>query len=110
VIMEEVIDLGINAKSEDFLEAIKEHTPGVLALSALLITIMTEQQRVIKGFKKKKVRDKVKVIVGGSPHQSGVRRSRRHRQLRGDHARGSKGGEKAFRNRLIIWIRLGKLN
>ena len=100
--MKEVIDLGINAKSEDFLEAIKEHTSGVLPLSALLITTMTEQQRVIKGLKKKKIHDKVKVIVGGSPHQSGVRRSRRRRRLRGDHARGIKGGKKAFRNRLII--------
>jgi trimethylamine corrinoid protein len=63
----EVIDLGVNVKSEDFLKAVKEHDPGILAMSALLTTTMAEQQKVIEGLKKEKVRDKVKVIVGGSP-------------------------------------------
>jgi corrinoid protein of di/trimethylamine methyltransferase len=63
----EVIDLGINVKSEDFLKSVKEHSPDLLAMSALLTTTMAEQQRVIEGLKKEKIRDKVKVIVGGSP-------------------------------------------
>ena len=44
-------------KSEDFLAAVKEHGPGILAMSALLTTTMAEQQRVIEGLKKEKVRD-----------------------------------------------------
>jgi corrinoid protein of di/trimethylamine methyltransferase len=63
----EVIDLGVNVKSADFLAAVEEHSPGILAMSALLTTTMAEQRRVIEGLKKEKVRDRVKVIVGGSP-------------------------------------------
>ena len=63
----EVIDLGINVKSDDFLKAIKDNNPDVLAMSALLTTTATEQKNVIEGLKKEGVRDKVKVIVGGSP-------------------------------------------
>jgi corrinoid protein of di/trimethylamine methyltransferase len=63
----EVIDLGINVKSDDFLKAIKDNNPDVLAMSALLTTTATEQKNVIEGLKKEGVRDRVKVIVGGSP-------------------------------------------
>lgn len=63
----EVIDLGINVRSEDFLKAIKDNSPDVLAMSALLTTTAMEQKNVIEGLKKAGVREKVKVIVGGSP-------------------------------------------
>lgn len=63
----EVIDLGINVKSEDFLKAVKEHRPDIIAMSALLTTTAMEQKNVIEGLKKEGLRDKVKVIVGGSP-------------------------------------------
>ncbi len=63
----EVIDLGINVKGNDFLKAVKEHRPDVLAMSALLTTTAMEQKNVIEGLKKENLRDKVKVIVGGSP-------------------------------------------
>ncbi len=62
-----VIDLGINVKSEDFLRAVKEEHADVLAMSALLTTTAMEQKNVIKGLKDAGIRDKVKVIVGGSP-------------------------------------------
>ena len=63
----EVVDLGINVKSEDFLSAVKEHDPDVIAMSALLTTTMMEQKNVIEGLKKANIRNRVKVIVGGSP-------------------------------------------
>jgi trimethylamine corrinoid protein len=62
-----VIDLGINVKSEDFLKAVKEEHADVLAMSALLTTTAMEQKNVIQGLKDSGIRDKVKVIVGGSP-------------------------------------------
>jgi len=62
-----VIDLGINVKSEDFLAAVKEHGADILAMSALLTTTAMEQKKVIEGLKSSGLRDKVKVIVGGSP-------------------------------------------
>ena len=63
----EVIDLGINVKSEDFLKAVKNEKPDILAMSALLTTTAAEQRNVIKGLSKEGLRDKVKIIVGGSP-------------------------------------------
>ena len=62
-----VIDLGINVKSDDFLAAVKEHDADILAMSALLTTTAMEQKRVIEGLKEAGLRQKVKVIVGGSP-------------------------------------------
>ncbi|MFC2159163.1 B12-binding domain-containing protein [Actinomycetota bacterium] len=63
----EVIDLGINVKGEDFLKAVREESPDILAMSALLTTTSAEQKNVIEGLEKAGLRDKVKVIVGGSP-------------------------------------------
>lgn len=62
-----VIDLGINVKGEDFLKSVKEEHADVLAMSALLTTTAMEQKRVIEGLKEAGIRDKVKVVVGGSP-------------------------------------------
>ena len=62
-----VIDLGINVKGEDFLKAVKDENADVLAMSALLTTTAMEQKKVIQGLKDAGLRDKVKVVVGGSP-------------------------------------------
>ncbi len=63
----EVIDLGINVRGDEFLKAVKEHGADIVAMSALLTTTMMEQKNVIEGLKKSNIRDKVKVLVGGSP-------------------------------------------
>ncbi|MBM3699352.1 MAG: hypothetical protein FJW68_00330 [Actinobacteria bacterium] len=62
-----VIDLGINVKGEDFLKAVKEENADILAMSALLTTTAMEQKKVIEGLKDAGIRDRVKIIVGGSP-------------------------------------------
>ena len=62
-----VIDLGINVRSKEFLGAVKENKPDILALSALLTTTAAEQKNVIEGLKKEGLREEVKVIIGGSP-------------------------------------------
>jgi len=62
-----IIDLGINVKGEDFLKTVKEESADILAMSALLTTTAMEQKKVIEGLKQAGIRDKVKVIVGGSP-------------------------------------------
>ncbi len=62
-----VIDLGINVKGEDFLKAVKDENADILAMSALLTTTAMEQKKVIEGLKDAGIRDRVKVIVGGSP-------------------------------------------
>ncbi|HOB37040.1 MAG TPA: corrinoid protein [Candidatus Avimonas sp.] len=62
-----VIDLGVDVSEEKFIEAVKEHKPQILALSALLTTTMNNQQTVIEALKAADLRNKVKVMVGGAP-------------------------------------------
>jgi corrinoid protein of di/trimethylamine methyltransferase len=61
-----VIDLGVDVAAEEFIKAIKKYNPGILALSALLTTTITEQKKIIETLKDKGIRDKVKVIIGGA--------------------------------------------
>lgn len=61
----EVIDLGINVEVERFVEAVKKHKPGILAMSALLTMFTSEQKKVIEALKKEGIRNKVKIMVGG---------------------------------------------
>ena len=63
----EVIDLGVDVDAERIVQAVREHEPQILLLSALLTTTMQEQQVVIEALKVAGLRDKVKVMVGGAP-------------------------------------------
>jgi methanogenic corrinoid protein MtbC1 len=61
----EIRDMGINVQAEQFVNAVKEHSPDILAMSSLLTTTAAEQQKVIEALKKEGLRDRVKIIVGG---------------------------------------------
>ena len=60
-----VIDLGIDTPRERFVQAVKEHEPAILALSALLSTTALEQGKIIEALAEAGLRDSVKVMVGG---------------------------------------------
>ena len=60
-----VIDLGINVTAEKFVSTVEEGGIDILAMSALLTTTASQQEKVLDMLKKKNLRDKVKVIVGG---------------------------------------------
>jgi len=62
----EVVDLGVDVPDESFVQAIEEHNPDILGMSALLTTTMPSMGKVIELLKEKGLRDKVKVIVGGA--------------------------------------------
>lgn len=63
----EVINMGVDVSAEDFIDAIIEHEPDILALSALLTTTMPAMQDIIELLEEEELRDKVKVIIGGAP-------------------------------------------
>ncbi|MEM8842074.1 MAG: B12-binding domain-containing protein [Pseudomonadota bacterium] len=63
----EVYDLGINNPVENYLEAIEEHSPDILGMSALLTTTMPYMKVVIDAMKEKGIRDDYVVLVGGAP-------------------------------------------
>jgi methylmalonyl-CoA mutase cobalamin-binding domain/chain len=62
-----VIDMGINNSVEEYLEAIEEHKPDILGMSALLTTTMPYMKVVIDALVEHGVRDKCTVYVGGAP-------------------------------------------
>ena len=61
----EVVDLGIDVPTSQFVDAVKKHQPDIVALSALLTITAMEQRNVIDALKEAGIRDSVKVIVGG---------------------------------------------
>ena len=62
----EVIDLGIDVPTKAFIEKVRELEPDILGLSALVTSTMPVQGEVIEALRKAKLRDTVKVIVGGA--------------------------------------------
>jgi methylmalonyl-CoA mutase cobalamin-binding domain/chain len=61
----EVVDLGINVETRQFIKAVAEHDADILAMSALLTTTAQEQKNVIAALKAAGLRQKVKIMVGG---------------------------------------------
>jgi len=60
------IDLGIDAPTERFVEAVREEKPDILALSSLLSTSHIEIARTVEALEKAGLRNHVKIIVGGA--------------------------------------------
>ncbi len=63
----EVIDLGIDVSASRLVEAVKEHRPQVVGMSALLTTTMVEMKKTIQTLEAAGQKDQVKIIVGGAP-------------------------------------------
>ena len=63
----EVIDLGIDVSVDKFVEAVKEHKPNIIGMSALLTTTMVNMPEVIKALEAAGLREKVKIMIGGAP-------------------------------------------
>ena len=62
-----VVNLGINNDAETFLAAVREHSPSILGMSALLTTTMPYMGVVIKALKEAGLRKDLVVLVGGAP-------------------------------------------
>lgn len=63
----EVVDLGVDVPADKFVQAIKEHQPQVVGMSALLTTTMPVMKDVVNTLNKENLRSGVKVIIGGAP-------------------------------------------
>ena len=63
----EVIDLGIDVSADKFIEAIRQHQPQAVGMSALLTTTIKEMKSTIQEIEKAGLRKKVKILVGGAP-------------------------------------------
>jgi 5-methyltetrahydrofolate--homocysteine methyltransferase len=63
----EIVDMGLNVEPQKFVSSITEHTPVIVALSAMLTTTMLNMKAVIEAVDAAGLRSKVKIIVGGAP-------------------------------------------
>ncbi|MBT8060973.1 MAG: corrinoid protein [Gammaproteobacteria bacterium] len=63
----EVVDLGINVEADAYMEALEEHSPDILGMSALLTTTMPYMKVVIDTMKERGIREDYIVLVGGAP-------------------------------------------
>lgn len=63
----EVLDIGEDKSAADFLEAIRQHQPDIVGISALLTISMITQKEVVQALSEAGLRSQVKVIVGGGP-------------------------------------------
>jgi corrinoid protein of di/trimethylamine methyltransferase len=63
----EVVNLGVNNDAQKFIDAVREHQPEIIGMSALLTTTMPYMKVVIQALKDEELRDKLFVMVGGAP-------------------------------------------
>jgi len=63
----EVVDIGVDAAPERFRDAIREHRPRILGLSALLTTTMPQMKATLDFLKEAGLLEGVKSIMGGAP-------------------------------------------
>jgi 5-methyltetrahydrofolate--homocysteine methyltransferase len=63
----EAIDLGIDLAPSTFVDAVREHNPDLVGMSALLTTTMTQMKATIDALEEAGLRDSVKIMIGGAP-------------------------------------------
>ena len=62
-----IVDLGVNVPAARFVEAIREHRPAVVGMSAFLTTTMPQVGRTMIAIRDAGLRDGVRIIIGGAP-------------------------------------------
>jgi len=62
-----IVDLGTDVKPQRFVDAVKEHKPKIVGMSALLTTTMPKMGETINALKEAGIRDQIKVMAGGAP-------------------------------------------
>ena len=63
----EITDLGADVPAKRFVDEAETKGAGCIAISALLTTTMSGQKRVVEELKKRSLKGKVRVMVGGAP-------------------------------------------
>lgn len=63
----DVVDIGIDAPGEKFVQAAKESGAQIIGLSSLLTTTMVYMKDVVDALRASGLGDRVKVMVGGAP-------------------------------------------
>jgi len=62
-----IVDLGVNVPAARFVDAIREHKPAVVGMSAFLTTTAPQIGRTIEAIRAAGLRDGLRIIIGGAP-------------------------------------------
>ena len=63
----ETVDLGTDVKPDAFVDAVRQHQPKIVGMSALLTTTMVNMRTTIEALEEAGLRGSVKVMIGGAP-------------------------------------------
>jgi 5-methyltetrahydrofolate--homocysteine methyltransferase len=63
----QTVDLGTDVEAQAFVDAVREHKPHLLGMSALLTTTMTQMKATVEALEEAGLRDSVKIMIGGAP-------------------------------------------
>jgi 5-methyltetrahydrofolate--homocysteine methyltransferase len=63
----ETIDLGTDVEPQAFVDAVREHQPTLVGMSALLTTTMVQMKSTLEALEEAGVRGSVKIMIGGAP-------------------------------------------
>jgi len=63
----ETIDLGTDVQPDVFVDAVREHQPRIVGMSALLTTTMVNMKTIIEALEEAGLRSSIKIMVGGAP-------------------------------------------
>lgn len=62
-----VINIGIDASVEKFVQAVKDNNAKIVAMSAMLTTTMFYMKKVIEALEESGLKNQVKIMIGGAP-------------------------------------------
>jgi 5-methyltetrahydrofolate--homocysteine methyltransferase len=63
----QTVDLGTDVEPQAFVDAVREHQPELVGMSALLTTTMVNMKATIEALEEAGQRESVKVMIGGAP-------------------------------------------
>jgi 5-methyltetrahydrofolate--homocysteine methyltransferase len=63
----EIVDVGVDVPPDRFVDAVRQHQPDLLGLSALLTTTMPKMKDTVQALTAAGLRGSVKIMVGGAP-------------------------------------------
>ena len=63
----ETIDLGTDVGPGAFVDAVREHQPQMVGMSALLTTTMVQMKGTVEALEEAGLRESIKIMIGGAP-------------------------------------------
>lgn len=63
----EIIDLGTGVTAQKFVDAVKDHQPDIVGMSAMLTTTMMQMKTNIATLTEAGLREQIKIMIGGAP-------------------------------------------